>query len=76
MSQKKLMSDVFGFAQLPLQPWEQFQEVAQKYAVGKLKDQQPSLQEVLTTPSIKKVHLRCLGGLQPEEKLHLLQKVY
>ena len=73
--QKKCLSEVYGFAQLPAQHWVEFKGAASKYANGKLKDQQPSLQEVLTTPSMKNYHLRCLVGLHPDDKLHLLQKV-
>ena len=53
---QKLLSDICVIAKLPRQPWVEFVEVGKKDAPGKLKDQRSSLQEVLTTPSLKSTY--------------------
>ena len=69
---KKALSETFLMALLPSRSWRELEEIDVKYKDGKLKGQKPSLSEVLSTPSIKQIHLRCLSGLTPEERHQLL----
>ena len=69
---KKALSEIFLMALLPSWSWRELEEINNKYRDGKLKEQKPSLSEVLSTPSIKQIHLRCLSGLTPEERYQLL----
>ena len=59
-------------ALLPSRSWRELKEIDEKHKEGKLKGQKPSLSEVLSTPSMKQIHLRCLSGLTPEERHQLL----
>ena len=69
---KKALSEIFLMALLPSWSWRELEEINNKCRDGKLKEQKPSLSEVLSTPSIKQIHLRCLSGLTPEERYQLL----
>ena len=69
---KKALSEVFLMALLPCRSWKELEGINAKYKDGKLKGQRPSLSEVLSTPSIKQIHFRCLSGLTPEERHRLL----
>ena len=59
-------------ALLPSRSWRELKEIDEKHKEGKLKGQKPSLSEVLSTPSMKQIYLRCLSGLTPEERHQLL----
>lgn len=69
---KKALSEIFLMALLPLRSWRELKEIDEKYKEGNLKGHKPSLSEVLSTASMKQIHLRCLSGLTPEERYQLL----